>query len=411
MLPDKLIPEYKLIKEYAQGGQSNTFLVEKNNIKYIVKVPKNPNLSTERKFRLEREVKALELMNGKGVPKLIDFSVSDDVYIIMEYIPGKTLSEFNSSSVTLNQTINLMLGLCSIIEKAHMLGLYHRDLKPDNIIIKEGSFEPIVIDFGICWLEEDKTYKTKKGIELGNRFLRLPELSKGTNVTVSTSDVTFLVGLLFFLTIKKHPNILLNENGEMPHQREDVKNEGILDTKKIKQIFDKGFTYELALRYQTPSELISDISKIIPSMKKTNKNNNAIDKFEEIVNDDFYKRKRQNIDTILEFHRGFLKKYKEKIHKSLVNGGHGPNYFDKSKSVDTKMFVLQRGTSDPQVRFYLISKFNENFDSLEVSYGTENFNGETKHTIKEITKMEETYLELGEVIAEHTMNELLPKIN
>jgi serine/threonine protein kinase len=94
MLPKKLIPEYKLLKEYAEGGQSKTFLVEKNSINYIVKVPKDSKLSTERKFRLEREIKALELMDGKGVPKLIDFSISKEIYIIMEFVPGKTLSEF-----------------------------------------------------------------------------------------------------------------------------------------------------------------------------------------------------------------------------------------------------------------------------------------------------------------------------
>ncbi len=61
--------------------------------------------------------------------------------------------------------------------------------------------------------------KLKKGVELGNRFLRLPELSKGTDVTVSSSDITFLVGILFYLVTNQHPHILLNEDGLQPHKK------------------------------------------------------------------------------------------------------------------------------------------------------------------------------------------------
>jgi serine/threonine-protein kinase len=191
-----------------------------------------------------------------------------------------------------------MKELCNIIEKAHKIGLYHRDLKPDNIIISDLTKKPVIIDFGICWLQEDESFKTKKGIELGNRFLRLPELSKGTDVTVSASDITFLVGLMFFLILRKQPHILLNENGEMPHQRDEFKSQNVLKNKKVKQIFDKGFTYEVALRYQTPDELKIDINEINTVMEKSNKKDIALEKLDEVFNNDFYKKKMSNIEII-----------------------------------------------------------------------------------------------------------------
>jgi len=411
MLPKKLNTEYTLLKEYFEGGQSKTFLVEKDQKKYIVKVPKSSKLSSERKFRLEREIKALELMNGIGVPKLYDFSLSEDIYIIMDFIPGKTLSEFIvSNKVDLDNAIDLIKSICDVIEKAHKIGLFHRDLKPDNIIISDLTNKPIVIDFGICWLIDDKTFKTKKGIELGNRFLRLPELSKGTDVTVSTSDITFIVGLLFFLITKKQPHILLNENGEMPHQREEFKNLKVLENTILKQIFDRGFTYEVALRYQTPLELKLDLDKVLSNMENEEKSNNAIEKLDKVFNNDFYKKKKNHIEIISKCHKEFLTYFSKSTHKSLSYGGSGPNFAEGNRTVETKMFVLQSGTSEPKVQFYLLSKFNESYDLVISTYGTENFQEEQQHTIKENTKMSELYPKLGELIADKAMQELLPKI-
>lgn len=411
MLPKKLQQEYTLIKEYAQGGQSLTFLVQKGDAKYIVKIPKVSSLSKERKFRLEREIKALELMNGFGVPKLHDYSTEDEVYIVMDFIPGLTLNEYVEQKHTdLETSVSLVISLCDIIEQAHSIGLFHRDLKPDNIIIEEQSNKPIIIDFGICWLSDDLSFKTKKGIELGNRFLRLPELAKGTDITVSSSDITFLVGLLFYLTTNHHPHLLLNEDGLQPHKRADVKDLVVLSNKIIKEIFEKGFTYEVSLRYSTAKELKEDLNKILLPMADKEIDYNASKKLDEIFSNEFYKKKRTNIEAINSCHQTFLNRYREAIHKSLVYGGSGPNFNEKSRAVETRMFLVQTGTSEPKVHFHLNSQFNETFDTVISSYGTETFNGQVSHTIKETTKMENIYPEIGKVIAENTMNELLPKI-
>jgi serine/threonine protein kinase len=411
MLPQKLQQEYTLIKEYAQGGQSLTFLVQKGDTKYIVKIPKASSLSTERKFRLEREIKALELMNGFGVPKLHDYSTEDEVYIVMDFIPGLTLNEYvEKKNTDLETSVSLVISLCNIIEQAHKIGLFHRDLKPDNIIIEAQSNQPIIIDFGICWLSDDLSFKTKKGIELGNRFLRLPELAKGTDITVSSSDITFLVGILFYLTTNHHPHILLNEDGLQPHKREDVKNIEVLSNKILKEIFDKGFTYEVSLRYATAQELKEDLNKILLPMEDNENDFNASKKLDEIFSNQFYKKKRANIEAINNSHQTFLTQYRQAIHKSLVYGGSGPNFNEKTRTVVTAMFLVQTGTSEPMVHFHLNSQFNETFDIVNSSYGSETFNGQISHTIKETTKMESFYPEIAKVIAENTMNELLPKI-
>ncbi|PJJ66773.1 serine/threonine protein kinase [Chryseobacterium geocarposphaerae] len=411
MLTENLQKKYNLIKEYAEGGQSVTFLVEKDSIKYIIKIPKSVSLSKERRFRLEREIKALELMNGFGVPKLHDYSSEEEVYIVMDFISGLTLNEFvEKNTLDLKTSVLIVTSLCEIIEEAHKIGLYHRDLKPDNIIIENTTNRPFIIDFGICWLDDNSSFKTKKGIELGNRFLRLPELAKGTDVTVSASDITFLVGILFYLVTKHQPNILLNEEGLQPHKRSEVRDLEVLSNNILKKIFDKGFTYEVSLRYSTASELKEDLNKILLPMTTENLDFDASKKLDELFNDEFYKKKRANIEIIKECHNLFLSNYQQSLNASLNYGGNNANFSEETRSVETSMFVVQRGTSEPNVRFYLVSKFNDNFDIVYLTYGTETFNDQVSHTIKETTKMETLYPEIGKLLAENTMNELLPKI-
>lgn len=411
MLPKKLQSEYKLIKSYKEGGQSFTFLVQKGEDRYIVKIPKTDSLSKDRRFRLEREVKALELMNGVGVPMLRDYSIEDEIYIVMDFIDGLTLDEYISKTeIGIEKSVSIITALSDTVEQAHKLGLYHRDLKPNNIIIENKTNRPIVIDFGICWMRDDLANKTNKGIELGNRFLRLPELAKGTDVTVSSSDITFIVGLLFYLTTKKQPYILLNEYGLLPHKREEVGNLDILSNRVLQEIFDKGFTYEVSLRYSTAQELKEDLKKILLPMLDNKGDSNAKKKLDEVFSDRFYIKRRANIEIIEKCHQKFIDQYRLEIHKSLGFPGNGPNFNEKTRAVETHMFLLQMGTSEPIVRFYLNSHFNESFDVITASFGSENFSDQVTHTIKETVRMESIYKKIAQVLSENTMNELLPKI-
>ncbi len=79
------------------------------------------------------------------------------------YFKWTLVNEYvEKNSVDLKTSVSIVFSLCEIMEQAHNIGLYHRDLKPDNIIIEEQSNLPIIIDFGICWLSDDTSFKTKK---------------------------------------------------------------------------------------------------------------------------------------------------------------------------------------------------------------------------------------------------------
>jgi serine/threonine protein kinase len=327
----------------------------------------------------------------------------------MEFIKGKTLSEFcNGRPLEYKVAKCIFTKLLDIVGFAHSLGLYHRDLKPDNIIIREQDSLPIVIDSGICWFtngEEKPDFQTKTKIELGNRFLRLPELSKGSNVTISTSDITFLIGVFYFLLTGKSPNILLNESGELPHYREDSnKLKELKEWKFLRYLFDKGFTYELSLRYQTANELRNALTEM--EENSNNQPNTSKSALTETLKGQKIKKIDNAINIVKEAHKKFLDTYRGEILEELVYGGSGPNYSDKNRQVNTSMFLVRRGTSEPQVRFFLISEFDENFSIVNSQYGTVKHKFFKEHTINEKNRLMNDYANFGHQCAEMTMNEL-----
>ena len=86
---------YRFVEQLGGGGQSNTYILEKDSQFFLLKQPQSDKLSTEQRFRFKQEAYALSMLEGKSAPKVIEYSFEDgQPYIVMEYINGQTLSSF-----------------------------------------------------------------------------------------------------------------------------------------------------------------------------------------------------------------------------------------------------------------------------------------------------------------------------
>lgn len=186
----------------------------------------------ERRFRAHTETLALVALEGKGVPKLLDSNTEKwndkgvSLHAVVEWVDGKALSDFvNGNPLSLDVALHIGQSLCETLARCHALKVHHRDVKPDNIMVRSvpngGGFEPVLVDFGMAWVEPDEgeelAIKTQQGQEIGNRFLRLPEYAPGQHRHDERSDVTLLVGLVFYMMTAVQPRILRDSNGKMPH--------------------------------------------------------------------------------------------------------------------------------------------------------------------------------------------------
>jgi serine/threonine-protein kinase len=152
---------YQVIQVLGAGGFGETFLAEDTYmpsrrrcvIKQLKPITKNPQIYKVIQQRFEREAATLEYL-GEGseqIPKLYAyFCENGKFYLVQEWIQGQTLTNIVKARGPLqeNQVREILLSLLSVLDYVHSKGIIHRDIKPDNIIIRATDSKPVLIDFG-----------------------------------------------------------------------------------------------------------------------------------------------------------------------------------------------------------------------------------------------------------------------
>ncbi|WP_017314261.1 serine/threonine-protein kinase [Mastigocladopsis repens] len=152
---------YQVIQVLGFGGFSETFLAEDTYIpsrrrcviKQLKPITNDPQIYEKIQQRFEREAATLEYL-GEGsdqIPKLFAyFSENGQFYLIQEWIQGQTLSNVRKAKGSLSETVvrEILLSLLSVLDYIHSKGIIHRDIKPDNIILRSSNSKPVLIDFG-----------------------------------------------------------------------------------------------------------------------------------------------------------------------------------------------------------------------------------------------------------------------
>ncbi|WP_160148373.1 serine/threonine-protein kinase [[Leptolyngbya] sp. PCC 7376] len=152
---------YRILKALGQGGFGETFLAEDLHmpssrrcvIKQLKPVTNDPAIYQLVKERFQREAVILEKL-GEGnrqIPTLFAyFTEQGQFYLVQEWIEGETLAEAIAQSGlwTSADITRLLLGILPVLDFIHDQGIVHRDIKPDNIILRKGDRQPVLIDFG-----------------------------------------------------------------------------------------------------------------------------------------------------------------------------------------------------------------------------------------------------------------------
>jgi eukaryotic-like serine/threonine-protein kinase len=221
-----------------------------------------------------REVAAYRTLNYSGIPTLIDtnaelFESFDPLFVITEHIPGPTLEQYISEGgpVDLDRGLNILYPLLEIVEYCHNSEIIHRDIKPDNIILKDGdSGQLFLIDFGLSFNKDIEERFTPISEQLTNRFLHLPELNNQLSKVDSRADITYCAGIFFYVLTGHYPQNLFDQNDRMPHQRDNVQEffAKLPEPKAtiLKSIFDKAFNNHIDYRYQSVDALQQDLQKL-----------------------------------------------------------------------------------------------------------------------------------------------------
>lgn len=256
------------------GAQGTTFLLSSKHARPDRAVLKTLNNSKSEQARIRFHREILSLIDlaclTESVPKVIAHSdeTAAKPFFIMDYVSGDTLQEYiaRHGALSLQKSVEFFRQLCETIRIAHRIPILHRDLKPDNIIVRGGSPETLsIVDFGLAYTSNSCITELQETFR--NRFLLLPEMAAGgQDKRDHRSDITSLVAILYFCLTGRAPGQLLDATGTKPHRVElpitDTVGKDSLQRASWLAFFDKGFEYKLEERFQSIDEMVFRLDAI-----------------------------------------------------------------------------------------------------------------------------------------------------
>jgi serine/threonine protein kinase len=199
-------PGWKIEKHLPEGGQAFTYVARRTSSPdddrlYVLKKLKN----RERLSRFEKESEVLKKLSHPGILRVVEMSGSQDTpYYVAEYCERGDLSKFDFSGRSLLDRLLLFRQVCDAMSASHQAGILHRDLKPQNILVRaDGSIA--VGDFGLCFdLNDIEERLTSSSEAVGARHYIAPELEDGrVQDPRPASDVYSLGKLLYYFLCQR----------------------------------------------------------------------------------------------------------------------------------------------------------------------------------------------------------------
>lgn len=151
--------KYTLEELLGQGGFGVTFRATHHYLgqPVVIKTLNLLNQSHPQFAKMEQqfqdEARRLAICVHPNIVRVNDFFVEDGApYLVMDYIPGQTLEQivFPNHPLPEALAVHYIQQIGAALEVVHQNGLLHRDVKPQNVILREGTQEVILIDFGIA---------------------------------------------------------------------------------------------------------------------------------------------------------------------------------------------------------------------------------------------------------------------
>jgi serine/threonine-protein kinase len=160
---------------------------------------------TESRARFKREAVALARLRHPSIVAVHDYGeYLDELYMVMELVRGTQLFDrikVNDQLLPVEQCCRIMDEVLSVLQSAHAMGIIHRDLKAENVMLLdslEGEVRIKILDFGLALMDDRPQSDRLTALTTiqGTPLYMSPEQCKGRDVTAAT-DI-YAAGILFF---------------------------------------------------------------------------------------------------------------------------------------------------------------------------------------------------------------------
>jgi serine/threonine protein kinase len=169
---------------------------EQHVLKMLPIAPPDDEIGSDLMERFLQEFALVSQIDHPNVARIFNQGFSESyAYISMEYFPGGDLRELIAKGLAPNVAIAILLQIAGALTAVHAQGIVHRDMKPDNVMIR-GDGSLALADFGIAKQTNSEISRTKHGEVFGTPYYLAPEQALGLPVDQRT-DI-YSLGILFF---------------------------------------------------------------------------------------------------------------------------------------------------------------------------------------------------------------------
>lgn len=269
------------VTELGHGGMGTVYSGFFNGKKVAIKKFRSEFLSeTELINRFRLEAQTLQRLNHSSIVKIVEsahdtnnrfypaFVENGELYLAMEFVEGETLDHYirdNGGPLSEERAVHIMCNILDAMEYVRQKGIIHRDIKPNNIILRPDGTSICIIDFGIV-KDLNSIGLTTGRCVLGTDGYMSPEQANGLTVD-SRTDIYSLGCVLFYLLTGKHAIQTRASDFEtrMAILKDDFPrakdlNPNISD--RVQAIIDKAVDKNMLLRFQSPHEFKKELEQV-----------------------------------------------------------------------------------------------------------------------------------------------------
>ena len=274
------IAHYRIVSKLGEGGMGEVYLAEdlKLGRRAALKILTGDLIDNPQHLqRFEREARAASALNHPNILTVYETGEAEGKhYLASEYIGGERLSErIRRRPRKLAEVIDIGIQIASALAAAHEAGIVHRDIKPDNIMVRKDGLVK-VLDFGIAKLTQPHEtgldtegvtkalLKTTPGVVMGTTKYMSPEQARGQDVDQRT-DIWSLGVVLYRMTTGTAPfdgdtmsdviaSILKTEPAPLTSEAQPIPRE-------LEQIINKALRKNREERYQHAKDLLDDLAE------------------------------------------------------------------------------------------------------------------------------------------------------
>ncbi|MCW8141065.1 MAG: serine/threonine protein kinase, partial [Planctomycetota bacterium] len=206
--PPSRIGPFAVVRALGRGGMGVVYEVEDPlaRRRLALKLVSESAASAQASERFWREAELLARVRHPGVVTIHKLGrAAEGPYLVQELVEGAPLSALcEDGPVAPARAAELVRDLARAVEAVHAAGILHRDLKPQNVIVRARDGRPVLLDFGLA-REVDSETLTKTGVPLGTPAFMSPEQARGQRDLDARTDVYGLGAVLYTLLAGRPP--------------------------------------------------------------------------------------------------------------------------------------------------------------------------------------------------------------